>query len=173
MTRNRTLVTLRQALALSSIALAVSASAAPGAADAGAVPPNMPTPAAAVVAAADAQPALWVSDTFGVEVQGARLSANGYVIDMRYRILDAAKAKPLLDRKVQPVLVDEANGNRFYVPQPPIVGTLRQTSRNNAVAVPGKTYFMIFANPDQRLKAGNTVTLYIGDQHFGNLRIEP
>jgi hypothetical protein len=114
----------------------------------------------------------WVSETFGVEVHGARLSASGYVIDLRYRVLDADKARPLLDRKVTPVLVDETTGERFYVPQPPVVGALRQTSRNNAIAL-GKNYFMIFANPDQRIKAGQTLALYIGDQSFGNLRIDP
>lgn len=133
-------------------------------------PVAAPQPAPA--ASATAAPPVRISETFGVEVQGARLSASGYVVDLRYRVLDADKAKPLLDRKVRPVLIDEATGNRFYVPQPPIVGALRQTSRNNPVAL-GKTYFMIFANPDQRLKTGDTIALYLGEQRFGNLRIEP
>jgi hypothetical protein len=127
--------------------------------------------AAKPTASADPAPK-WISESFGVEVQGARLSASGYVIDLRYKVLDAEKAKPLMDRKVRPVLVDEVTGNRFYVPQPPVVGALRQTARSNPV-VPGKAYFIIFANPDQRLKAGDSVTLYLGDQRFGNLRIEP
>jgi hypothetical protein len=128
-----------------------------------------PAPAASSAAPASA---VWVSEAFGVEVQGARLSASGYVIDLRYRVLDVDKARPLLDRKVLPVLIDETTGDRFYIPQPPVVGALRQTSRNHMVAV-GKTYFMIFANPDQRIKAGQTLALYIGDQSFGNLRIDP
>jgi hypothetical protein len=111
-------------------------------------------------------------ETHGVEVLAARLSASGYVVDLRYRVLDAEKARPMLDRKVRPVLVDEATGNRFYVPQPPVVGALRQTVRNQPVTA-GKTYFMIFANPDQRLKAGDSVTLFIGEQRFGQLKIEP
>jgi hypothetical protein len=165
------------AFALLTCALAISASAAQGDATkdaASSAPAAMPAPGPELtpIKAAELTPALWVSDAFGVEVQGARLSASGYVIDLRYRVLDAEKSRPLLDRKVRPVLVDETTGNRFYVPQPPVVGNLRQTSRNNAVAV-GKTYFMIFANPDQRLKAGSTVALYLGDQRFGNLRIDP
>ncbi len=165
------------ALALSSVALAASAGTATVESDSGAASsvrsdPPSPGPAVKSAIAADSKPGVWVSETFGVEVQGARLSASGYVIDLRYRVLDGDKAKPLLDRKVMPVLVDEATGDRFYVPQPPVVGALRQTARNNAVAV-GKTYFMIFANPNQRLKAGSKVTLYIGEQRFGNLRIEP
>ncbi len=154
----------RRAAVLMSLAIAHWGAAAQ--ADAGKA---APLPAASSAAAPSS---VWVSETFGVEVQGARLSASGYVIDLRYRVLDADKARPLLDRKVLPVLVDPSTGDRFYVPQPPVVGALRQTSRNHAVAV-GKTYFMIFANPDQRIKAGQKLALYIGDQSFGNLRIEP
>lgn len=151
-----------------SLALSAGIAQATGS-DSAAVPV---VPVAPVAKAADTKPAVWVSETFGVEVHGARLSASGYVIDLRYRVLDADKARPLLDRKVLPVLVDETTGERFYIPQPPVVGALRQTSRNNAIAL-GKNYFMIFANPDQRIKAGQTLALYIGDQSFGNLRIDP
>jgi hypothetical protein len=71
-----------------------------------------------------------VVEQFGVRLTGVRLTANGYVVDLRYRVLDPVKAQALLDRTVRPVLVDETTGNRFYVPVPPTVGALRQTSRN-------------------------------------------
>lgn len=145
---------------------ATPAATAPG------MPPAMVAAAAKAAAEASATP-IWTSQAYGVEVHGARLSASGYVIDMRYRVIDGEKARPLMDRKIRPVLVDESTGNRFYVPQPPIVGALRQTSRNNAVAVVGKTYFMLFANPDQRLKAGDKVALFLGEERFGNLQITP
>ncbi len=176
MPRNPRRLSWLEALALLSCALASSAGAAQSDPDK-TVPPlavalSATSPATPVARAGDTKPAVWVSETFGVEVHGARLSASGYVIDLRYRVLDAEKARPLLDRKVLPVLVDETTGERFYIPQPPVVGALRQTSRNNAIAL-GKNYFMIFANPDQRIKAGQTLALYIGDQSFGNLRIDP
>ena len=101
-----------------------------------------------------------VVEQFGVRLTEVRLTANGYVVDLRYRVLDPAKAKPLLDRKVRPVLVDETTGNRFYVPVPPTVGALRQTSRNNVIHT-DRDYFMLFANPDRKLRAGSKVTLYV------------
>jgi hypothetical protein len=113
---------------------------------------------------------LFKNDVYGVEVMGAHISGSGYVIDVRYRVLDAAKAAPMLDRKVRPVLINEGNGERFYVPQPPIIGSLRQTSRNNNVIV-GKVYFMLFANPDKRIKNGDKLSLLVGDQKFGVLEI--
>ncbi|MFZ5538167.1 MAG: hypothetical protein ACOY5V_00315 [Pseudomonadota bacterium] len=141
-----------------------SPSAAAGAADG----------AQARVAAAEQAPALGagaVVEAFGVQLKGVRLSANGYIVDLRYRVLDPAKAQPLLDRKVRPVLVDEVTGDRFYVPVPPIIGALRQTSRNKVIHT-DRDYFMLFANPDRKLQAGSKVALYVGDQRFGNLQVE-
>jgi len=111
-----------------------------------------------------------VVEQFGVRLTDVRLTANGYVVDLRYRVLDPAKAQALLDRKVRPVLVDETTGNRFYVPVPPTVGALRQTSRNKVIHT-DRDYFMLFANPDRKLQAGSKVALYVGDQRFGNLQI--
>jgi hypothetical protein len=111
-----------------------------------------------------------VVEQFGVRLTGVRLTANGYVVDLRYRVLDPAKAQALLDRKVRPVLVEETTGNRFYVPVPPTVGALRQTSRNKVIHT-DRDYFMLFANPDRKLQAGSKVALYVGDERFGNLQI--
>jgi hypothetical protein len=145
---------------------------APAASESAAAPevPQAPATAAAPPPGADIVAGA-VVETFGVQVKGLRLSANGYLVDLRYRVFDPARAKALLDRKVRPVLVDETSGSRFYVPTPPIVGALRQTSRNKVIHT-DRDYFMLFANPDRRLQAGSKVALYVGDQRFGNLRVE-
>ena len=154
----------RQALEPAPDASAPIEAAAPAAA-------TSPTEAGGMAAAADeAFGAGMVVEQFGVRLTGVRLTANGYVVDLRYRVLDPARAQPLLDRKVRPVLVDEATGNRFYVPVPPTVGALRQVSRNKVIHT-DRDYFMLFANPDRKLQAGSRVTLYVGDQRFGNLQI--
>jgi len=135
--------------------------------------PEVAAPAAPAAASADSATtsAGMVVDAYGVKLMGVRLSGNGYLVDVRYQVLDPAKAQPLLDRSVRPVLIDEATGNRFYVPTPPIVGALRQTARNKVIHT-DRTYFMLFANPDRRLQPGSNVTLYVGDQKFANLRVE-
>lgn len=122
--------------------------------------PVPPTPPAAASAAAG--PALPLPD-LGVELVGVRLSGADFLIDLRYRIKDVSKAQPVVDRKVNPVLVNEATGDRYYVPQSPKIGQLRQTATSKQPAELGKVYFMLFANPDRRLKSGETVTLYVGD----------
>lgn len=146
---------LRLLLAVAAIAASAGCATAPDAPPAA----DAVTPAGAVV------------DAYGVKLMGVRLSGNGYLVDVRYQVLDAEKAQPLLDRRLRPVLIDEATGNRFYVPTPPIVGALRQTARNKVIHT-DRTYFMLFANPDRRLQPGSNVTLYVGDQKFANLRVE-
>lgn len=135
---------------------------------------TMGEPAVATAAAAPA-PAPEVTArpaVFGVEFIDTRLSAADHLVDLRYRVLDAEKAAPLLDRKIKPVLVNSKNGRRYYVPQPPIVGALRQTARSPAAVQVGRTYFMLFANPDRELKTGDSLALYVGDQRVGDFTLQ-
>jgi len=107
--------------------------------------------------------------TLGIEVEGLRLSAAGYMLDFRYRVLDPVKAAPLLDRKIQPYLLDEASGARLAVPDSPKVGRLRTTSRNKVI--PGRNYYILFANPGRYLQAGSKVTLVAGDARISDLTV--
>ena len=109
------------------------------------------------------------ADTLGIEVEGIRLSAAGYMLDFRYRVLDPVKAAPLLDRKIQPYLLDEASGARLAVPDAPKVGRLRTTSRSKVI--PGRNYYILFANPGRYLQAGSKVTLVAGDVRISDLSV--
>ena len=62
-----------------------------------------------------------IEERWGVKPLSIRLSAEGYMLDFRYRVLDPEKAMPLFDRKIKPYLVDEATGAMFAVPAPPKV----------------------------------------------------
>jgi hypothetical protein len=150
------------------LALACAVAFGALAACAGAPSATAPAPAALAPAAVAATPNVAKATAFGIEFIDTRLSAADHVVDLRYRVLDAEKAAPLLDRKIKPVLVHAGNGHRYYVPQPPIVGALRQTTRPQQAVQVGRTYFMIFANPDRELKAGDTLALYVGEQRVGD-----
>lgn len=99
----------------------------------------------------------------GVELVGVRLSGADFLIDVRYRIKDVVKAQALVERKLRPVLVNEATGDRYYIPQVPKVGQLRQSATSKQPAQLDKVYFMLFANPDRKLRSGETVTLHAGE----------
>ena len=111
-----------------------------------------------------------IEDQLGIKIVGLRRSSAGYMLDFRYRLLDPAKAASLLDRKIHPYLLDEATGAQLGVPDAPKVGQLRPTSRNNVI--PGRNYYILFANPGRYLKAGSKVTLIAGDARISQLTVE-
>lgn len=146
--------------------LALAATAAPWAMA------QQAAPAAAGPAKAPPTEPLRSIDDLGVDLMMLRLDASEFLIDLRYRVKDATKAQPLLEQKVRPVLVNEATGDRFYIPQVPKVGSLRQSATAKQPAIAGRTYFMLFANPDRRLKAGEKVTLYAGESVIKDIVVQ-
>jgi hypothetical protein len=112
-----------------------------------------------------------VESTFGISIEGLRLSAAGSMLDFRYRVLDAKKAAPLLDGRIQPYLLDEAHGAKLGVPDTPILGRLRQTARNNNILT-DRTYFIMFGNPGKVLQSGDKVTLLIGQVKITDLTVQ-
>jgi hypothetical protein len=128
--------------------------------------------APAAPAAAASAPSPQRMEDFGVELVGVRLSGADFLIDVRYRVKDVAKAQALLERKIHPVLVNESTGDRFYIPQVPKVGSLRQSATAKQPAQLDKVYFMLFANPDRKLRAGEKVTLHAGDSMVKGLVVQ-
>ncbi len=105
---------------------------------------------------------------WGIRVEGIRLTAAGHMLDFRYRVVDARKARPLFERKTKPVLRDEASGVQMAVPVPPKTGALRNSNDPKA----GRTYFMFFANPGRFIAAGNRVTVTIGAFSVSGIRVD-
>lgn len=106
----------------------------------------------------------------GIRVEGLRLSAAGYVLDFRYRVIDAEKAAPLLDKKVRPYLLDVASGAQLGVPDTAKLGQLRTTGRNRVAA--GRDAFIMFANPGRFVQAGNRMILVMGDFRIEDITVE-
>jgi hypothetical protein len=112
-----------------------------------------------------------VQTTYGIRVEGLRLSAAGSMLDFRYRVLDPAKAAPLLNGKIQPYLLDEARGAKLGVPDTPVLGRIRQTSRNNNI-MENRTYFVMFGNPGKAVRSGDRVSLLLGDVKITDLTVQ-
>ena len=43
-----------------------------------------------------------IARTWGIRIESLRLSASGYMLDFRYRVVDERRAKPLFERKIKP-----------------------------------------------------------------------
>jgi hypothetical protein len=126
-------------------------------------------------ATADVQPAgvAVASDAatqLGVEVEGIRLSAAGYMLDFRYRVVEPQRVGPLFDARSRPYLLDEASGARLGVPDTPKLGQLRATGARRVVA--GRTYSILFANPGRYVQRGATLSLVMGDARLDGITVE-
>jgi hypothetical protein len=112
-----------------------------------------------------------VEAVYGISIEGLRLSAAGSMLDFRYRVVDAKKAAPILDGRVQPTLADDARSARLAVPNTPVLGRMRQTARNGKVYT-DRSYFILFGNPGKAVHSGDTVTLLMGEVKITDLTVQ-
>lgn len=110
-----------------------------------------------------------LQERWGVKVVGIRQSAAGYMLDFRYRVLDAEKATPLLDRRIKPELKVAKSGATLKVPVPPKIGALRQSAK---FVKPDRNYFILFSNPGRHVIPGDMVSVVIGDFRAENLTVQ-
>ena len=141
----------------------LAASAATAGATA-ALPAPAPVPAPVAIDVADAT----LVKKWGIRIESMRLTSAGYMLDFRYTVVDARKAKPLFERKTKPVLRDDATGAEMSVPVPPKTGALRNSNEPKA----GRSYFMFFANPGRFITPGRLVTVTIGAFRVSGIRVD-
>jgi hypothetical protein len=113
--------------------------------------------------AAESQEAPGAEERFGIESLGVRLSAAGTMLDLRLRVRSREKAAPLFVRKAASYLVAEETGAVLRVARSPKIGALRATVRTAEMVKQGRVYATLFANPGRLVKAGDTVTVVLGD----------
>jgi hypothetical protein len=130
-----------------------------------------PAPAAPASARSARSEAPGPGKKLGIRIKALRLTAGGYMVDVRYRVMDRARAKTFLARKdAELFLVDEATGRRFAVPTTSKLGALRQ--RPGGEVRTDRDYFVLFANPGRHLRAGDKVTLVAGEVKVAHLALE-
>jgi len=110
-----------------------------------------------------------VARQYGISVLALRRTADGYMLDFRYQVLDPERSRTIFSHQDKPYLIHEASGRKFAVPSSGKVGPLRQMPRDPEA---GRNYFMFFANPGTFVQAGDLVTVVIGDIRLEHLRVE-
>lgn len=110
-----------------------------------------------------------IEESFGIKIMGLRLSADGYMLDLRFRVMDPERSKPFFDHTVKPYLVDKRTGGRFSILDAPKIGSLRQMPKTPEI---NKVYFILFANPGKFLKKGDILSLVVGNIRIDNIIIE-
>lgn len=111
-------------------------------------------------------------ESWGVEPIAVRLSAAGYMLDFRLRVLDPARAAPLLVRKADCYLVAEESGRVLQVARSPKIGALRSTVRTEDMVKQGRIYGALFANPGRFVHAGDRVTVVMGEFRAEHLVVQ-
>lgn len=110
-------------------------------------------------------------ERWGVEVLGVRKAFTGYMIDFRFRVLDADKALPLFDSRTQPYVLRDGSSIKLPVPVGEKVGAFRTTNRGKNIES-NRDYYMLFANPDAYVKRGDKVSVVIGDFRVDGLTLQ-
>jgi hypothetical protein len=118
----------------------------------------------------DPGPAKDLVEKWGVQVIGISSTAGGYMLDFRFQVVDAGKALPLFDHRIQPYVVAAKADVKLPVPVGAKVGAFRPTNRGKNIRA-DKTYYMIFANPDNFVQVGDKVSVIIGDFRAENLTV--
>jgi hypothetical protein len=110
----------------------------------------------------------YYASTWGVDGLGTQLAESGQLVRFSYRIVNAALAKPLLDKVSNPSLLDERRHAVLSVPQMEKVGPLRQAGPAEA----GKTYWVLFSNRGGVVQPGDRVSVVIGSVRIDGLIVE-
>jgi hypothetical protein len=113
--------------------------------------------------------AAYLEAVWGIADPSVKTVESGVIIRFSYRVLDPSKAKPLTDKKLNPVLESPEKGLRLVIPSMEKVGQLRQAPPQ---IEEGKSYWMAFSNSGRQIKPGDRVDIVIGTFHARGLQVE-
>jgi len=113
--------------------------------------------------------AAFYESVWGIQEPSIKAVESGILLRFSYRVLDPAKAKPLIDKKIEPSLESPEKGVSLVVPLMEKVGKLRQTPDELEA---GKTYWLAFSNSGRVLKPGDRVDVAIGNFHARGLLVQ-
>lgn len=167
-------VLLAACFAASSFVLPLAAQAPPAASSSKSSPKSSPNPASAATPTTyrpnpfPKRAHAYYSLFWGIDSLSVKAAGEGEMIRFTWRVLDANKAKPLNDEKIEPFLIDPSAHVKLVIPQLPFIGKVRQISPPEA----GRLYWMAFSNPGRTVKPGDRVDVVVGQFHADNLVVQ-
>ena len=103
---------------------------------------------------------LSIEEKYGIRVLALRLMMANRYLDMRYRVVDSAKAAQLSNGQTPSFLMDRASGTRLLMPKPPAEGAFPPTSSHLAT---NRAYFSMILNQGGAVTNGSQVELLVGN----------
>lgn len=96
-----------------------------------------------------------IEDRYGIRVTLVGVTAAGGLVNFRFKVLDAEKAKEIVqDPENMPMLIAEDSGTTLKAP-----GTVR----HNITLETGRGYYILYINTQGAIKPGTPVSVVIGD----------
>lgn len=115
----------------------------------------------APLALAQDQKSIDLQKDWGIQPVFLRITADGYMIEFRYKVLDKDKALILSDRKDFPYLLSMKSKAKLSVPYGSTVGFLKS---NRRFIKQGKNYIAMFSNEGKHMLKGDKVKIQIKNQ---------
>lgn len=112
-----------------------------------------------------------IESRFGVRFTQVGITADGGMVDLRYRVLDPDKAMAVMDMAMSggssnpdaPWLIVEGDGTEIKNSE---VMSMKQLPEPNSVQ------FVLFANPRGVLESGMFVTIVVGDLRLAHVPVQ-
>ncbi len=106
-----------------------------------------------------------MEERWGITITGMRIAMGGNGLDLRYKVLDSAKATNLLHMQDGTFVIDQNSGESIPVP-------FQRENQTSQKLVTGKTYFALLSNKGQVVKPGNKVTVAIGNSRTQDVTVQ-
>jgi hypothetical protein len=103
------------------------------------------------------------SERLGIQVQPPRLAAAGYLVDLRYRVVDAGRAAPLAERGAAARLLVQGTNE--------VLGVAGGAARPAAKVEAGKVYSLLFDNTGRKVAPGARVNVEVGGVELRDLTV--
>ena len=105
-----------------------------------------------------------IEEKFGVRFTFVAATASTGFIDLRYRIVDAGKARNFGHyTETSPMIINEETGA--------VIDVTRMGLHNHRVE-PGRIYYVLFRNSDDSLPRGDRVTIQVGELKLENVIVQ-
>ena len=114
------------------------------------------------VVSAASESVLNMADRWGIEITKVGVALGGKAVDLRYKVLDVAKATSMLYLTNFVYIYNQSNSKVLMVP-------FQRENQTSQKLVAGKTYFTLLPNKDGRVQSGSTVTVVLGGSRAENL----
>jgi hypothetical protein len=99
----------------------------------------------------------------GVRIVHVALTGGGGLLDLRFQVLDPAKAAALHDRARPPALVSEDNGV--------VANELLMGHEHTGSFHGGQSYYFVFTNPGNLIERDSRVMVLLGDASVRHVRV--